>query len=418
MPKQTPSIPNDILWARLGDRSALSDELWLIAAQVGMLLGRSTDQLAEDRKVGNPPPFKKDGGSIRYRLGSVRDHMFGSPEFNNTTQARLADKKRFAICRDFSAWESLAAPSSLWPFLLRPGHTPCDFWQSLTLGAELSDSDTCALLRPDDYRDLYFDPSLGRNIAPPPDAADENKRDWDDGPLLSCDAYDQFVLRVKSIATNISGFTPTQSADPSFEVITSTAGLDWIRNIVDRHSNVRHDASIVAQMSVLNATITYKSALWTIEQGIPILMNCSLILAASGERPRQREIDHYTQQANYAAIAKDLKANLSSTGQWIVTATELLGWAVRSGVPIDPAVAREIKYGLGCIKPKPKGWQAKAGETAKRNLTLRNLAKELRDKHPNWTKVDIAEKIAQTTQYGLSVSRIQQIINQVIDKSS
>ena len=92
MPKQTPSIPNDVLWAHLGDRSALSDELWLIAAQVGMLLGRSTDQLSEDRKVGNPPPFKKDGGSIRYRLGSVRDHMVGLPEYNKADSSQKCNR--------------------------------------------------------------------------------------------------------------------------------------------------------------------------------------------------------------------------------------------------------------------------------------------------------------------------------------
>jgi hypothetical protein len=50
----------------------LSDDLWLIAAQVGMLLGRSQDQLAEDRKVGNPPPFKKDGEKMRRLNRNIR----------------------------------------------------------------------------------------------------------------------------------------------------------------------------------------------------------------------------------------------------------------------------------------------------------------------------------------------------------
>lgn len=345
--------------------------------------------------------------------------MFGSPEYNNTTQARLAgDTNRFALCSNFLAWQSFGRIAHLWPFLIRPGHTPYDFWQSLTLGAELSDSDTCELLRPDEYRNLYFDSSLGRNIAPSPEAEADGKRGWDDGPLLSCDVYDRFVLHVKSIATDISGFTPIQSADPSFEVITSAEGLEWIRNIVDRHGDGRDDPATAAQMSVLSATIAYKSSHWTIEQGIPILMNCSIILSASGERPRQNEIAHYTQQANYAAVSKDLKANLSPTGQWIVSASDLLGWAVRSGVPFDPDVAREIKNGLGCVNPKPKGWQAKAGDTAKRNQTLKNLARELRAKHTNWNKFEIAEKIAEEIakkhKWDLSVSRIQQIINREI----
>lgn len=156
MPKQTPSIPTDLLLSKLGDREALSDELWLIAAQVGMLLGRSQDQLAEDRKVGNPPPFKKDGGSIRYRLGSVRNHMFGLPEFNNTTQARIAaGNAQLGIPHSsFLSWIDFAKPDDIWPFLIRRDGGPIDFWASLSLGEQLDDGDTCEWLRLDEYLKL------------------------------------------------------------------------------------------------------------------------------------------------------------------------------------------------------------------------------------------------------------------------
>jgi hypothetical protein len=156
MPKQTPSIPTDLLLSKLGDREALSDELWLIAAQVGMLLGRSQDQLAEDRKVGNPPPFKKDGGSIRYRLGSVRNHMFGLPEFNNTTQARIAaGNAQLGIpFSSFLSWVDFAKPDDIWPFLIRRDGGPIDFWSSLTLGDKLNDEDICEWLRLDEYLKL------------------------------------------------------------------------------------------------------------------------------------------------------------------------------------------------------------------------------------------------------------------------
>jgi hypothetical protein len=153
MPKQTPSIPTEVLLAKLGDRESLSDELWLIAAQVGMLLGRSQDQLAEDRKVGNPPPFKKDGGSIRYRLGSVRNHMFGLPEFQNTTQARVAaGNAQLGIpFSNFVSWIDFAKPDDIWPFLIRRNGGPIDFWASLALGNLLDDEDTCEWLRLDEY---------------------------------------------------------------------------------------------------------------------------------------------------------------------------------------------------------------------------------------------------------------------------
>jgi hypothetical protein len=153
MPKQTPSIPNELILAKLGDREGLSDELWLIAAQVGMLLGRSQDQLSEDRKVGNPPPFKKDGGSIRYRLGTVRDHMFGLPEFSNTTQARVAaGNAHLGIpYSNFASWIDFAKPDDIWPFLVRRNGGPIDFWASLALGDQLDDEDTCGWLRLDEY---------------------------------------------------------------------------------------------------------------------------------------------------------------------------------------------------------------------------------------------------------------------------
>ncbi len=121
-----------------------------------MLLGRSQDQLAEDRKVGNPPPFKKDGGSIRYRLGSVRNHMFGLPEFNNTTQARVAaGNAQLGISfSNFLSWIDFAKPDDIWSFLIRRNGGPIDFWASLALGDQLDDEDTCEWLRLDEYLKL------------------------------------------------------------------------------------------------------------------------------------------------------------------------------------------------------------------------------------------------------------------------
>jgi len=51
MPRAARAIPDELLLAHLGDRQKLSDELWIIPPQVGMLLGRSQDQLDETRAI-------------------------------------------------------------------------------------------------------------------------------------------------------------------------------------------------------------------------------------------------------------------------------------------------------------------------------------------------------------------------------
>ena len=160
MPRQSRTISDDILFAKLGDRNTLSDEIWLIAPQVGMLIGRSTSQLNDDRKVGNPPPAMYpfgDKGGVRYRLGSVRDLMFNTKEFANTRQARVELERlatagaRFASFHD---WIDRAKPGDEWPFLLPENGPPVDFWKSLDMGDRLSDKDQCGMLRLNDYLEL------------------------------------------------------------------------------------------------------------------------------------------------------------------------------------------------------------------------------------------------------------------------
>ena len=167
MPKQSRTISDDILFAKLGDRQALSDEIWLIAPQVGMLIGRSTSQLNDDRKVGNPPPtmypFGEKGG-VRYRLGSVRDLMFNTKEFANTRQARLELERlataglRFASFHD---WLDGATANDEWPFLIPENGHPIDFWKSLEMGDSLTDKDRCEMLRLKDYLELRSQSAQG-----------------------------------------------------------------------------------------------------------------------------------------------------------------------------------------------------------------------------------------------------------------
>ncbi len=86
--------PMDLLiLERLEDRVKLPDAAWITPQQVGFLLGRSVEQVEDDRKTGNGPKWAKpfgERGVVRYRMGAVRDFMFNQPEFNNTLEMRIA----------------------------------------------------------------------------------------------------------------------------------------------------------------------------------------------------------------------------------------------------------------------------------------------------------------------------------------
>lgn len=159
MPKISPGIPNELLFAYVADREKLSDALWIIAAQVAMLLARSVDQLDEDRKVGNPPPAMKPWGvkgPVRYKLGSVRDFMFGSAaeEYNNTEHARqgiaLRELTGLTCFEDFL---SVGQAQDVWPITIHRG-IPIDFFRSLRLDEALSDEDTCEWMTLKHYLNL------------------------------------------------------------------------------------------------------------------------------------------------------------------------------------------------------------------------------------------------------------------------
>lgn len=158
MPKVSPAIPDAIILAHIGDREKLSDDLWLIAPQLSMLLGRSVDQLDEDRKVGNPPPAMKpwgEKGPVRYKMGTVRAFMFGkaSTEYNNTEHARQEIAKRNLTTSAFTNFEGFLAnarPNDVWPITVHKG-TPIDFFRSLGLDDTLTDEDTCQWMTLDEY---------------------------------------------------------------------------------------------------------------------------------------------------------------------------------------------------------------------------------------------------------------------------
>ena len=160
MPRPSSGIPDALILAHISDRAALSDDLWLLPPQVGMLLGKSTDQLKTDRADGTPPPGMKpwgDKGPVRYKLGSVRDVLLGprSEEYRNRAEAKIRLEEREAAgivgFATFGAWLDDALPGEEWPFVRRKNRGPVDFFKALGMGNELSDEDECVMLSLAEY---------------------------------------------------------------------------------------------------------------------------------------------------------------------------------------------------------------------------------------------------------------------------
>lgn len=391
MPKQTPSIPNEILWARLGDRSALSDELWLIAAQVGMLLGRSVDQLAEDRKVGNPPPFKKDGGSIRYRLGSVRDHMFGSPEFTTTTQAKITkDKHSLGAYSSLQVWSDTAAPDDLWPFLIRPNGDPVDFWESLTLGDQLGDNDQCGWLSRRDYsnsrkqqmQDTSFDWDNPDNYA-------EEYRYCFSDVLAERRRFLEFVDTVKK--GGFGDLTASQIAAPPFDVISDTIHLKWIRELLNGSLETKQSLGAMA-MAILTEAHQRKAEYWLIAEGIPYLMGLSPVIYTPMADVRRGEIAAFSKAATEATWQEVLPYKRGPNGEVAVKAVDLLRWAKQNGLPVDSNVERAINdQAIGSISSRRKPGRPNKNDSAEvLGKQWRKLAAELMKEKPNLSMGQLA----------------------------
>lgn len=399
MPKQTPSIPNEVLWAQLGDRSLLSDELWLIAAQVGMLLGRSTDQLAEDRKVGNPPPFKKDGGSIRYRLGTVRDHMFGSPEHNNTTQARLSvERNKFGSFSNLIEWEAHAKPADLWPFLIRRSERPIDFWKSLTLGADLSDDDQCVLINFDEYRSLCRDSSQSRELEPKTVQARDQ----------SGSMREKFVCFLDDVAAlGLKVICPARIAQAPFDAITDSVHLWWIQEILNSATDQSHSLGF-SMIVTLREAYAAKVDAWTIPTGIEILLNVGRKTDRQAVQDESPEIRYFVRQASEAALFGDLPMTCSDYGEVVVKPIDFLRWALANRLPVDPDVARAIDSRiLGSISVKGKPGRPRDTELEKRGKEWRADAFKMMKAEPKINLSAAARKISKAKNVPMETIRKQ-----------
>lgn len=369
MPKQTPTIPNEVLWSRLGDRTTLSDELWLIAAQVGMLLGKSTDQLAEDRKVGNPPPFKKDGGSIRYRLGSVRDHMFNAQEFKTTTEAKIAaNKLPMGTFASLWEWADNAQPEDLRLFYVRRGERPIDFWQSLLLGDELSDDDRCEWIRADDYRNLCDDQFLSRNLEDLVASIDPELT----GMRVE---FAQFLDDVAEL--RLEEISPSRIAEAPFDKITNGIHLYWIRQILN-NADDQNSFTGVMNMVTLREAYAAKVDGWTIPMGIEMLLNVTKGPGQTESDSRSQEIRFFIRQATDAAYFGTLPSKVSQYGDIVVKPKDYLAWARDNNLPIDPKVEKAIDcQTLGSISPKQQPGRPKEAELPMRGRDWRRAAYQI-----------------------------------------
>ena len=129
MPKVKPLIDTSIVLTQL---ETLSGLIQLIPEQASMLLGISTNQLEDNRREGRPPAFTKQGGAIRYQLGTIRDYLKSKPSFTNDGEAFEYAKKNAYCFASFPDFMERAGLTDEWPFLVLQ-NKPVDLFASLSL---------------------------------------------------------------------------------------------------------------------------------------------------------------------------------------------------------------------------------------------------------------------------------------------
>ena len=144
MPKVSPLIPTELILRELDN---LTPHILLIPEQVSMLIGSSPEQMKVDRQEGNPPPFTRQGGSIRYKLGDVRDYLRTKPSFKNDGEAHEYAQKMRAL-GSFPNFLNQGSLNESWPFTIIKDR-PVDFFASLALSVD--DESTCQWLTLEEY---------------------------------------------------------------------------------------------------------------------------------------------------------------------------------------------------------------------------------------------------------------------------
>jgi len=293
--------------------------------------------------------------------------MFGSPEYNNTTQARLSvERNKFGSFSNLQEWEAHAKPADLWPFLIRRGERPIDFWKSLTLGADLFDDDQCALINFDEYRILCRDSSQSRE----PETKPVNTRDQ------SVSMREKFVRFLDDVAAlGLKVICPARIAQAPFDTINDSAQLWWIQEILNSTTEQQSHSLGFSMMVTLREAYAAKVDAWTIPTGIEILLNVGRKTDRQAVQDESPEIRYFVRQASEAALFGDLPMTGSDTGDLVANPIDFLRWAVANRLPVDPDVARAIESRLlGSISAKSKPGRPRDPDLKERGKKWRDAA--------------------------------------------
>ena len=276
--------------------------------------------------------------------------MFSLPEFNNTTQARIAaEKSRFGIYSSFLTWVDQAEPDDLWPCLIHHDDGPIDFWSSLTLGDKLSDDDRCEFLRHD-----YF-VILHANWGHKPTQALLTGDDIN--PENSCDSkvvvsHLEFVHFLDDLASqSAEPPNPLRITSAPFDKIYAPEHLLWIRQILN--STGKHKEQLDQKMyALLHEAYKCKLSYWTIQDAIHILLNESTVIYTPSRELKRAEIADWINQAECAARDKVFPSIVDSSGSIVVKPIDILEWAKEYGLEIHPEIESAIKgQVIGNLKP-------------------------------------------------------------------
>jgi hypothetical protein len=211
--------------------------------------------------------------------------------------------------------------------------------------------------------------------------------------------FDALLKDIEEISHSPELISPLRIASPPFTRISSTIHLSWIRQHLNAMIKERPPKNIM-MMAMLHMAHFGHSSQWTIEEGIPTLMNESTVIITQSNQVRAGEIAHYVQRAWEAFFCGELKAKGGKgDGTNYFDPKLLLEWAENNRVPVDPDIAMAIREKrLGYIPPKQnRGWQSRPMETQRAYKAWQAEAEKLKQTNPSLSKNAIANKIAVTT---------------------
>lgn len=218
-----------------------------------------------------------------------------------------------------------------------------------------------------------------------------------EGQRYQREDFDAFLREIEELSHSPEPISPLRIASPPFDMICDTIHLAWIRQELSAKIKEQQPKNMML-MALMHTAHVCKSSLWTIDEGIHVLMNESAVLITPSNQSRGAEIAHHVRQAKQACLYGDLKSTTNSNESFIVKPKDLLIWAEKNHVPVNPDIAREIRNEhLGRISQRPNnGWQPRPQEAHEMRNEWQEAALELEQNNPHLSKSAIAEKIAKS----------------------